>query len=36
MSGIVLAFVGVSGGAPVFIFDGTVSNAPMMAVGFAG
>jgi hypothetical protein len=36
MSGIMLAFIGVSSGAAVFVIDGSFSGAPLMATSFGG
>jgi hypothetical protein len=36
MSGIMLAFIGVSSGAEVFVVDGSFSGAPIMSIPFGG
>lgn len=36
MSGIMLAFIGVSSGATVLVVDGSFSGAPIMATAFGG
>jgi hypothetical protein len=36
MSGIMLAFIGVSSGATVLIVDGAFSGAPIMSIPFGG